>query len=624
LTGQGCLAIYEVRQSEAPQASVVTIQTKNVQSKYFLTKRNFCGIFCLEFINVQTGKFMGTIYKLKPELINFILEKKKTESRLSCRQFVALIWDKFQVKVSKSSINSLIKEAGLSMPVGRRRKKRRQRPDLAVPKPPLLTEAPAETPSPPLLLPAEETPEIPTQAVTPPAAQVPVETPAEEVLLTPKVPEAEPSWEGESTGAILLKVADCLVRGAYYISEAIRSRAGYHAADLLAKTEALLYSLLVQGPALNSLIGQSFTSEEISLYSNKLQEFKALGLYIFRIISSIFQEVWCVKVSLGEGMDYYLDGQLHTVWSTSHIPYDFSSTLHHTKSYLDKYFQEDNPLVLFTAPGYEVPPKEFFDFLLNLNSEEKQRLRLTLYGNKFEEIETIPVEKSQKYLFIFGLWSWQFGQFRKVKSMGEFNSFYFEPLKKEFYLAPITLELLQPNRDRTLTLTGAALKTNPNEKIKLVILSNFSSGETSPESLAKIYLSHWPNLEEAFQDFSHKIELFTYTASSQHFFSIELLHLPAETPEELRKLFILYLKALDLYVKWHFLPAGYEDTDFSTIKERFYNLKTQLKEEKEFILATFIAPSDYAFLRDLEYALRRINEKEIIFTQGKRLWCRLA
>src|SRR3989338_3693022 len=190
------------------------------------------------------------------------------------------------------------------------------------------------------------------------------------------------------------------------------------------------------------------------------------------------------------------------------------------------------------APGYETPTKEFFDFISGLESEEKQISNLTLYGNKFEEIEVIPVEKTKKRSFVFGLWPWQFGQFRSVKLLGEFKPWLFEGFKNDLYLANIELELLQQTISKRVTLRGLALKTNLNEKIRLVILSNLSFDEINRENLAKLYLSHWPNLEEGFQDFSRKIELFTYTASSFHsFFSPESFNLHKEALPDLSALF---------------------------------------------------------------------------------------
>ncbi len=60
-------------------------------------------------------------YKLKPEIVNFILEQKRLDTALSCRKLAPLVAEKFKITISKSLINSVIKEVSLSSKVGRRR-----------------------------------------------------------------------------------------------------------------------------------------------------------------------------------------------------------------------------------------------------------------------------------------------------------------------------------------------------------------------------------------------------------------------------------------------------------------------------------------------------------------------
>lgn len=64
---------------------------------------------------------MGQPYKLKTEIEQFILEKKKSGSKFSCRSLVSLIKERFGVDLSKSTINTIIKENNLSGKVGRPR-----------------------------------------------------------------------------------------------------------------------------------------------------------------------------------------------------------------------------------------------------------------------------------------------------------------------------------------------------------------------------------------------------------------------------------------------------------------------------------------------------------------------
>lgn len=582
---------------------------------------------------------MGVIYKLKPEVINYIIEEKKNKPILSCRGLVALVESKFQIRVSKSSINAVIKDAGLSLPVGRRQKKRRRRPEMPVTptiemktEVPLLEteekkliEAPIETPVEKVIeeVPVEKMPEKPVEPIE--TVEKPAEAPIEKPAEVPGEIEVELPLEMPCTGAILLKAVDYLFGGGLQISEVIKNQLQREEKDLLAKTEALIYMSLFEVSEdkelteLSALVNKKITQGTLMQYLNELQQLRQLPLDIYGIISNLFQEVRCVKANLSEGTIFYLDAQLHTVWSTPQIPDDFSTTIYNIKSYINKYFREDQPFILFSAPGYDMPTKEFFDFILGLDAQEKSLAKLILYDQKFEEIEAILLEQGKRYSFIFGLWPWQFGQFRRVRLGGEFRPFYFEPLKKDFYLAEVEIELLQPTINKRVIFKGCALKTNPNEKTRLIILSN-SSGQRTIEELAGLYLKHWPNLEETFQDFSRKIEFFTYTVASQRFFSPEVLNLGEETSQDIRLLLDNYLKALDLYVRWHFLPTGYKDSDFPTINERFYSLNARFQREKDHILVTFQPPSGYPFLNDLKYACCRVSEREIFDSDGKRLW----
>ncbi len=60
-------------------------------------------------------------YKLKEEIKEFIIEQKKAKPKLSCRSLALLIKECFQISLSKSLINNVIKQSNLSSPVGRRR-----------------------------------------------------------------------------------------------------------------------------------------------------------------------------------------------------------------------------------------------------------------------------------------------------------------------------------------------------------------------------------------------------------------------------------------------------------------------------------------------------------------------
>ncbi|RJO65047.1 MAG: hypothetical protein C4540_02300 [Candidatus Omnitrophota bacterium] len=509
---------------------------------------------------------MGVIYKLTPKIKEFIVKIKQKNATFSCRKISALTSAKFKNNISKSTVNSVLKNAGLSFPVGRRRKKRRGK------------------------------------------------------------------VEASGLGAIFLKAADYLLGGAQLFSESVRDRLQSPPTHLLSKTEALIYGPLFfdlhtqpqveHNSGLWPLISQTFNREDILSYLIEIERVKPLFVDVYKTISSIFKEVRYVKLTLSEDTNIFLDGQLHTIWSTPNIPYDFSTTTYNINSYINKYFRESQPFVLFTAPGYDVPIKEFFDLIKVLSSSEQATMKLAFYGNKSEELEATKIE-SGKRCFLFGLWPWQFTEHRKVKSLGEFRSYFCERLKENIYVANIEVELLQPKENKGVTLKGCALKLNIAEKIGLVVLSNFEYSQITPEQMLDAYVSRWPNLQEGFQDYSRKVELFTYTASSQRYFSAEQVHFDKEKLQTINDLLRYYLLLLDAYVKWHFFPSGFEENDFSFFREHFYGLRAKIKKEKQRIVFSFKPPSKYPFLKELEYVCRRVNEREVLLSQNVRLWCQI-
>lgn len=62
--------------------------------------------------------------KLNEEIKQFVIQQKKANPKLSCRGLISLIKERFQINLSKSLINNVIKQNNLSSPVGRRRAKK--------------------------------------------------------------------------------------------------------------------------------------------------------------------------------------------------------------------------------------------------------------------------------------------------------------------------------------------------------------------------------------------------------------------------------------------------------------------------------------------------------------------
>lgn len=506
---------------------------------------------------------MGVIYKLKSEVKEAIITEKKNNPHLSCRKLIDVIEIKYKVKVSKSSVNSLIREAGLSLPVGRRGIKVKEKP--------------------------AQIPPIPMQ----------------------------PSGRMDGMGGVFLKAADYLLGGTMLMAEMIRKKISKSGLELLAKTEYLVYKQLGPSHWLSLFLDQDITAADNLLYLNDLQQVINISRELSGIVKTIIYPVRVMKFTLTDNSVFYVDGEWHTIWSSPNTPLDFSTTLLSARKYIKKYFQENSPCLLFMAPPEDHPPEAFLNFISGMQRQEKKLYDVTLYGDKLEILETINLGQAQEYKFLFGLWPWQFSRDRVVKKIGEFKPFHFEPLNTTFHIADIEIVLTQHPANQSVTLKGVALKTDLNEKIRLVILSN--NNQLSVEELTGLYLSHWPNLEECLNDFNRKIESFAYVTDNQPL-SMGNLNLWDNPPVAVQDFFDGYLKVLDLHVKRFFLPASCQNEGFSTIKENFYALTATITQEQNTLLIRFITPAEYKFSAELEYACRRVNERQVVLKDNLRLW----
>lgn len=513
---------------------------------------------------------MGRKTKITPEIKAFIIEKKKDRPSLSCRGLECLIKAQFDAEISKSSINSLLKTEGLNLPVVNRRTIKKK----------VLPQA-----EPGLVLPSEESLKEPSEAQT-----------------------------REGTGSFILKAVDSLIGGSYYIAESVKKRLSCGEASSLSEVENRIFQSLFSPDKDKDILPYPVDSQTVTKITADVE----------RIISTVPQEVRGIKVNLLDGGVFYLDGQMHTVWSTPHLPYSFSTTLYNIRSYVNRHFYKDKPFILLMAPGYGRPSEEFFNFLLALDSLERKLGKLTLYGNNFENLDIISFVQPKRRFFIFGLWPWQYAEHKQLVKTGEFKQYYLQALEKEFYLADIEIVLLQPITKQEVMLRGVSIKEDPAGEEKVVALSNLSPESASAEKLAGLYLDSWPNLQETYQDLKRKVEFFTYTGSAHSHFSLDKLKLGQDkiafSNVNLRALFDEYIKILELYFRWHFLPAGPGDSDFPAIKERFFGLRVFFESAGEIATAVFQAPEGFQFPEELEYFCRRINERGVML-EGKRLFC---
>jgi hypothetical protein len=82
----------------------------------------------LRLIGVLGKESMGVTYKLKDEVVRFIISQRESNPFSSCRQLAESASEKFGLHLSKSSVHDVLKESGVITPRGRKPKDKFQIP----------------------------------------------------------------------------------------------------------------------------------------------------------------------------------------------------------------------------------------------------------------------------------------------------------------------------------------------------------------------------------------------------------------------------------------------------------------------------------------------------------------
>lgn len=589
---------------------------------------------------------MGVIYKLNDKVKEFIINQKKENTHFSCRGLVAIIKKKFRITLSKSAINSVIKQAQLSSPVGRKASKKVSQISEGPTEKPvkILTVKPAELPEikpkekTELLVPAEEKipekkpqPQLPiTAPVTAQPVEIPEvkkEEPVSERVETPQPVEIKEDEIIDNLGLFFLKATEWLFSSSSIIAEAAKMYlTAYSAQDLEANSQALLYlaALGIEEPSaiksydnkdiwvINQISARP-SGELLLKFVEDFKSLKSLTLILSLAANRVLSEVNFFKIILADNTVLYIDSQFKTVWQNSDIPSLFSTTINNARSYNKSIFQDNVQSVnLFTAPGYFSFTHTFYEFIYACEDLPQKRMLRVAILNQYKEEVSPPLRLSpQKRFFIVGFWPWQDEGSRLIQQdLRIIKSFFSEELNRDIYYSEIRANLPQYQSFQGVKIRAAFLRDTGLSWPRMGILTNLPDDKPM-EGIISQYLLHWPNQDEAYQDFLKKSEkTFHYadTAAPAGQPAKQAVYSISSTRMDLWQNLGFLLKTLNGFCQRYFFPPGYENVDFSTMKQRFYSLPGRLKRQKNRLIISLLSPPGYNFQKELFYAARRVNE----------------
>ncbi len=552
---------------------------------------------------------MGVTYKLKPEIIARIVQKKKDSPSISCRALAEIIGQEFGQDISKSSISSILKQAQLSNPVGRRSGSVRVK-DNGLPKK--------------FQLPEKKKKEIfsgLSQYDVGPGNTLHVQ---DSSLL-------------DGIGSIFLKAAEWEVaRQPVFETMLMDSCAGVQPDTIKAVAAALGYLKAFhiesleglshyegQGLwAINGLKAPISETEVLDVIEN-VKDQKQLFLQFSLKAPQLFSRALGFRFILKDGSNFFIDGQMASIWKN--VQKRFSVSLAKATDLLAEILNNVQCSIFCSISpkesGKSQESKQIIDFIQafqNVQSKKIQRIELLgedgqILGN-FDEIPQI------KRCFIAGVWPWEkmFHRFLDLKRPEIQGKIRLGPDEREISFQEVSLKWAD---GKAMILRGILLYEAFMTLPFVVLMTNMDSAQLSAQAVVEQYYSRWPNMDQggSFSVFSDpSIWSADFPDEEGVFWDILLGEIPYGR-SAVWAAANQFSDLLDRFAKKQFFPEEYAAMDFFTMQNRFYKLPGQIDQSSNGLTVNIRAPKDFPYLRDVIFAAQRVNESGVRTFSGNAI-----
>ena len=550
---------------------------------------------------------MGVIYKLKQEVVDYILQEKTSNPNLGCRQLAFLTSEKFQTNVSKSSVNDVIQKAHLSSPIGRRpslikKVKRFQIPSQK--KSEFLSHIPVAV---------EDQPEQPLDRDTEDlVSSIPLSP-----FKDPQARRASFSRRHDGVGLIFLKAAEWEVAPysilGRLLKKHIKEQLPSHFDQL---SEALLWLKFLgiktfadieqfSNHALWPLHGLN-SSDDLK---NILQQRKTISSpedlkrEYFSEVKKAFTGVNYSKIILEDGDEIILDAQLRSVWKDK-VPACLSWPINKAMPMLLKYFVNNDESIIFLNSSQILEDYPLWHKLIAVleGVEGKRMAKISLLGEDHQELDSVSTIPFKTRKVIVSFWPQQnlFKQVYEVLKPGPKMSLYHQLSEQTVYFSEAHGVHLKEISATPLRIVWLWEKKEGYPTVALV--TNIK--ETEAPQIIESYLTRWPHWELA-----KDVETSPAT-DHQNKANTQI--------QNFWDLFEEFTSQLERYVRKYYFNNNLNNI-FSIVQ-----LPGSLLSLKNAFIVRLSCAKSNALFPFLSAAVKRLNEAYVLDPSGRRVMIRIA
>lgn len=536
---------------------------------------------------------MGVVHKLQDEVRDFILAEKKALSQISCRKLSDVVFQKFHIVVSKSSISAILKSANLNSPVGRHSFSVVEQKKL-VPKIEKKFKIPQQKKNEIFSSPKKESLEkeiLPVEKKPVKPQNVP-----QKITLVPVLQKQRTAVP--NAGAIFFNAVEWKLAGGSILSKVLKEEMrGFNNVDFDEIAQILLFSEIDKEQNHKELENVLAAAENIADWGMK-----------FAIeIATLLQPVSLMKIVGADDPSVIVDLENINVQSEN-VQFEKDSLLTHLLQRVEKDIVKNVHSAVFHCPEKVANIENLIQVFLSIFEKGKMK-EIALYDSQLSQLVGINHFLPKPRTFVLAISSWERIFPRLVNSWITTQAV--ESLKildkTFFYKKCQTADILLAQGGQS-AFQAIALSHFPTERPFVVLLTNAAADEEAVKNAVEDFLIAWPNLM-ANRD-NHP-----GTNFHENLLSLSELDQAKALLESVQS----FKKLIHAFSRQYFFASNEPDNAVNISYQEIYELPGFILEEKRIESVSFeLAPKDPRFDL-LKNAINRFNSQVIFDPQGRRV-----
>ncbi|MFH1691015.1 MAG: helix-turn-helix domain-containing protein [Candidatus Omnitrophota bacterium] len=515
-------------------------------------------------------------YKADKHVRELIVTVKKADKTISCRSLKQKLLKKHGIKISKSTVNQIIREAGLSRPVGRP-VSRSFRNAVA-----------SKWAGYVFLLGADRLLNFSAKIAD---------------ILSKIHPEIHHKFETLET------VCQALILSRAFYNVPFRKMVDYRKEELW------------------QILGRKVNKGLFKQFAESFDDLQPVKEQLVKEFSECLHDVFCIKVVLRNDSFYYFDGRLMSVWPNNNMPLDFCVTRDTTMCYIKSYIEGDDPWLIFDAPCEKSLESTVALFVLSFDQPEPDFHIKNLYfiGIKGDTIFSYEPSRWQGKSFIIGVDPVLHLSVSEFSHKAQWRVGYLREMERELWYAETLVEYAQDIANKKVTIRLILVRNKGEDFAQRGIYTNLDANDWDAVRVVEAYLKKCPDFEKSpllYQNIKKDpIYLDSFLSMEKIYLEFQKIH----NCEKLDDILVVFVEILGLFAKKCFFGSVCQGWSLLKMRELFFKRDGYVRRDLSGLILYKLFYGN--MLQDkmlLNEAILRFNEQPVFDVDGRKFWLEIS